>query len=85
MWLGWPDFPELRSSDIASPLPVRTWSTHRPPFPTRCQRSQTVRDGVAVTELGRDIWPLVVLGIVLIPFGIWAFGRAEHYASRAAS
>jgi|SRR5664279_4825865 len=39
-------------------------------------------DGVPLTELGRDIWPLVILGIVLIPFGLWAFGRAEHYAKR---
>ena len=39
-------------------------------------------NGVAVTDLGRDIWPLVILGIVLIPFGLWAFGRAEHYAKR---
>jgi ABC-2 type transport system permease protein len=39
-------------------------------------------NGVGVADLGRDIWPLIVLGIVLIPFGIWAFGRAEHYAKR---
>ncbi len=39
-------------------------------------------NGVAVTELGRDIWPLVILGIVYILFGLWAFGRAEHYAKR---
>ena len=29
--------------------------------------------GVGVADLGRDIWPLLVLGSVLIPFGIWAF------------
>jgi ABC-2 type transport system permease protein len=39
-------------------------------------------NGVAVGELGRDIWPLIVLGAVFIPFGLWAFGRAEHYAKR---
>jgi ABC-2 type transport system permease protein len=39
-------------------------------------------NGVAIGDLGRDIWPLVVLGVVLIPFGLWAFGRAEHYAKR---
>jgi len=39
-------------------------------------------NGTGVTELGRDIWPLVILGIVLIPFGLWAFGRAERYAKR---
>jgi ABC-2 type transport system permease protein len=39
-------------------------------------------DGVPVTELWHDIWPLIVMGIVFIPFGLWAFGRAERYAKR---
>ena len=38
--------------------------------------------GTPVTELVYDIWPLIVMGIVLIPFGLWAFGRAERYAKR---
>jgi len=39
-------------------------------------------NGVPPTELGRDIWPLIILGIVLIPFALWAFGRAELHAKR---
>jgi ABC-2 type transport system permease protein len=39
-------------------------------------------DGVPVNELLYDVWPLVVMGIVFIPFGLWAFGRAELYAKR---
>ena len=39
-------------------------------------------DGVPVGQLVGDIWPLIVMGIVLIPFGLWAFGRAERYAKR---
>ncbi len=35
-----------------------------------------------ITELGSDIWPLVIMGVVLIPLGIWAFGWAERYAKR---
>jgi ABC-2 type transport system permease protein len=35
-----------------------------------------------VSELTGDVWPLLVAGIVLIPFGLWAFGRAERYAKR---
>ncbi|HEY3163971.1 MAG TPA: ABC transporter permease [Candidatus Limnocylindrales bacterium] len=38
--------------------------------------------GASVEELGRDIWPLLILGCIFIPFGLWAFGRAEHYAKR---
>ena len=39
-------------------------------------------DGVAVTALWYDIVPLIIMGIVLIPTGLWAFGRAERYAKR---
>jgi ABC-2 type transport system permease protein len=39
-------------------------------------------NGTPLNELGHDIWPLIVAGVVLIPFGLWAFGRAERYAKR---
>ena len=39
-------------------------------------------DGTPVSELLHDVWPLIVMGVVLIPFGLWAFGRAERYAKR---
>jgi ABC-2 type transport system permease protein len=39
-------------------------------------------EGAAVTELWYDVLPLVVLGTVLIPLSLWAFGRAELYAKR---
>jgi ABC-2 type transport system permease protein len=39
-------------------------------------------DGTPVTALMHDIVPLIVMGIVLIPAGVWAFGRAERYAKR---
>jgi ABC-2 type transport system permease protein len=39
-------------------------------------------DGTPVNELLYDIVPLIVMGIVLIPFGLWAFGKAERYAKR---
>jgi ABC-2 type transport system permease protein len=39
-------------------------------------------DGVPVSALWYDVVPLVVMGIVLIPAGLWAFGRAERYAKR---
>ena len=38
--------------------------------------------GTPVSELLYDVWPLIVSGIVLIPFGLWAFARAERYAKR---
>ncbi|MEO5965462.1 MAG: ABC transporter permease, partial [Candidatus Limnocylindrales bacterium] len=39
-------------------------------------------DGTPVTALVGDIVPLLVMGVVLIPAGLWAFGRAERYAKR---
>jgi ABC-2 type transport system permease protein len=39
-------------------------------------------DGVPVGQLIGDVWPLIVMGVVLIPFGLWAFSRAERYAKR---
>jgi ABC-2 type transport system permease protein len=39
-------------------------------------------DGTPASGLLGDVWPLVVMGIVLIPAGLWAFGRAERYAKR---
>ncbi len=39
-------------------------------------------DGLPVTELVHDIWPLVIMGIVLIPLGVYVFGIAERYAKR---
>ncbi|HEY7131318.1 MAG TPA: ABC transporter permease [Candidatus Limnocylindrales bacterium] len=41
-----------------------------------------VIEGAPVTDLLYDVWPLIVMGAVLIPFGLWAFGRAERYAKR---
>ena len=39
-------------------------------------------DGTPVSALMYDVVPLVIMGIVLIPTGLWAFGRAERYAKR---
>jgi ABC-2 type transport system permease protein len=39
-------------------------------------------DGAPATALLGDLWPLVVMGAILIPFGLWAFARAERYAKR---
>ena len=39
-------------------------------------------DGVPISALMHDVWPLIVMGVVFIPTGLWAFGRAERYAKR---
>jgi ABC-2 type transport system permease protein len=39
-------------------------------------------EGASVTSVFHDLWPLALMGAVLIPTGLWLFGRAEHYAKR---
>ena len=39
-------------------------------------------DGASLGALLGDVWPLLVMGVVFIPLGLWAFGRAERYAKR---
>jgi ABC-2 type transport system permease protein len=39
-------------------------------------------EGTPITALLGDVWPLLVMGVVLIPGGLWAFARAERYAKR---
>jgi ABC-2 type transport system permease protein len=39
-------------------------------------------DGVPLTALWGDIWPLLVMGALFIPMGLWAFSAAERYAKR---
>jgi len=39
-------------------------------------------DGAPLSALVGDIVPLIISGVLFIPFGLWAFGRAERYAKR---
>jgi ABC-2 type transport system permease protein len=39
-------------------------------------------DGASVSAVWGDIWPLLVIGVVAIPLGIWVFSMGERYAKR---
>ncbi|MBA2253832.1 MAG: ABC transporter permease [Chloroflexi bacterium] len=39
-------------------------------------------DGAAPASQFHNVWPLVAMAVVLIPLGVWMFGRAERYAKR---
>ena len=39
-------------------------------------------DGAPLDTLWPDVWPLLIMAVVLIPAGIWMFGVAERYAKR---
>jgi ABC-2 type transport system permease protein len=41
-----------------------------------------ILSGDGVGELGDEIWPLIVIGLVSIPLGLWIFHVGEQYAKR---
>ncbi len=41
-----------------------------------------ILDGDGLSAMGDELWPLVVIGIVSIPLGLWVFRRGERYAKQ---
>jgi ABC-2 type transport system permease protein len=41
-----------------------------------------ILNGAGLGEVWGDIWPLIVIGVVSIPLGIWVFRRGELHAKR---
>jgi ABC-2 type transport system permease protein len=41
-----------------------------------------ILDGAGVGAVWGDIWPLIVIGLVSVPLGIWVFKRGELHAKR---
>jgi ABC-2 type transport system permease protein len=41
-----------------------------------------ILDGAALSSLWGDIWPILLIGAVSIPLGLWTFHRGEIYAKR---
>jgi ABC-2 type transport system permease protein len=41
-----------------------------------------ILDGDGLTAMGDELWPLVVIGIVTIPLGLWVFRVGERYAKK---
>jgi ABC-2 type transport system permease protein len=41
-----------------------------------------ILDGAGLTALWADIWPLLVIGVVSVPLGLWVFHTGEQYAKR---
>jgi len=44
---------------------------------------QTLLEGLPTNQLWPQIWPVLLMGAVLIPLGLWVFNLAERYAKRA--
>ena len=41
-----------------------------------------ILDGAGLTTMWDEIWPLLVIGAVSVPLGLWVFRRGERYAKR---
>ena len=41
-----------------------------------------IQGGASLPELWKDIWPLLIIGAVSIPLGLWVFSRGELYAKK---
>lgn len=41
-----------------------------------------ILDGAPLVALWPNIWPTLLLALVLVPVGLWTFRAAEHYAKR---
>jgi ABC-2 type transport system permease protein len=41
-----------------------------------------ILEGAGLTELWAEIWPLLVIGAVSVPLGLWVFRTGERYAKR---
>jgi len=42
-----------------------------------------LQDGASTKALVQHIWPLLLMGVVFIPAGVWVFRIAERYAKRS--
>src|ERR671931_23041 len=43
---------------------------------------EAILEGVGVTALWSEIWPLLVIGAVAVPLGLWIFRTGERYAKK---
>ncbi|HKJ27105.1 MAG TPA: ABC transporter permease [Anaerolineales bacterium] len=43
---------------------------------------EALLDGTATVHLWQYIWPVLIMGVILIPAGLWVFSLAERYAKR---
>jgi ABC-2 type transport system permease protein len=50
-------------------------------YALRGERS-AILDGASVGSVWGDIWPMLIIGVISIPLGIWVFRRGELHAKK---
>ncbi|HLE98859.1 MAG TPA: ABC transporter permease, partial [Gaiellaceae bacterium] len=43
---------------------------------------EAILEGAPLTAMWDEIWPLLVIGVVSVPLGLWVFRRGELYAKK---
>jgi ABC-2 type transport system permease protein len=43
---------------------------------------QALLEGAGAAQLWGEIWPLIIMGVVFVPLGLWVFHVGESYAKR---
>jgi ABC-2 type transport system permease protein len=64
------------------PQALQTLSVLSPAYYVLEGARAALLENSAMAELWQYIWPTLVLAIVMVPSGLWIFGRAERYAKR---
>jgi ABC-2 type transport system permease protein len=41
-----------------------------------------ILDGQGLSTMWDEIWPLLIIGVVSVPLGLWIFSRGERYAKK---
>src|SRR6266550_5306008 len=50
-------------------------------YALRGERS-AILNGATVSQVWGDIWPMVIIGVISVPLGIWVFRRGELHAKK---
>ena len=43
---------------------------------------EAILEGQGLTAMWDELWPLMIIGVVSIPVGLWVFARGEQYAKK---
>ena len=64
------------------PAPMQWLSTISPATYALDGIRSAILEGAGVSALWGNVWPLVVMGAVSVPLGLYVFGRGERYAKQ---
>ncbi len=64
------------------PTPLRQIATISPATYVLEGARKALLEGTTNAQLWEFIWPVLIMGAVAIPLGLWVFGLAERYAKR---